>query len=97
MKIENIDDYLQSIRDFESYRETHDLREELVKAFPIGTKLKACDGLEDDPMSEGMEVLGCYDTSDPYCLTFKVQSKKVVCGEVIAHRVERINNGSKYE
>ncbi len=91
MNIENIDDYLQGIRDFENYRKTNDLREELTKAFPIGTKLKPVDGMEDNPMNEGMEVVGGYDTSDPYCLTFKVKSKIVEFGEVIAHRVLREN------
>lgn len=92
MKIENIDVYLQGIRDLENYRKDHNLREELEKAFPIGTKIKVVDGTEYNPMNEGMEVVGGYDTSDPYCLTFKVKSKMVARGEVIAHRVQRINN-----
>ncbi len=92
MEIRSLDDYLQGIRDFENYRETYDLREELAKAFPIGTKLKPFDGMGDSPMNEGLEVVGGYDTSDPYLLTFKVKSKMVARGEVIAHRVEKINN-----
>lgn len=92
MKIGNIHDYLQGIRDFEKYQDTHDLREELEEAFPIGTKLKPFDGMEQDPMDEGMEVVGGYDISNPYCLTFKAKSKIVERGEVIAHRVQRINN-----
>lgn len=88
MKIDNINQYLQGIRDMEDYRHTHDLREELEQAFPIGAKLEPFDGMETSFMDEGMEVVGGYDTSDPYCLTFKVKSKIVERGEVIVHRVK---------
>lgn len=92
MKIENISDYLQGIRDFESYRDFHDLQKELKKEFPIGTKLKPIDGMETSFMDEGMEIIGGYDTSDPYSFTFKVKSKYVEKATVIVHRVEKIES-----
>lgn len=92
--MENIKEYLQSIREIErlrclqrEYEDKHDVIAEIKEEFPIGTKLK-----QFDAYSRNAEVIGYDFGLNPEDYAFEVKSDVVLRGMVYIKRVEKLND-----